>query len=669
MQHLSRCLISLTLVLVAPFAHADAPFRFTDTPGQLPKDVVPREYALQIAPDIAGHSFRASQTIRIEVLRPTSQIVMNALNLEIDSATLQGAGRAPVHLDAPRMDADKQTLAFALPAPLAPGLYTLAMAWRGRINSVPEGLYLDSYPTPGGDKQVLATMMEPTGARRLLPCWDEPVFRAAFRLQVDLPAGYAAYSNTPVAKTARLADGGQRVAFAATPKMASYLLAFVAGDMERLESVAEGTRIGIVTTRGKQGSAQYALDATTRLLRYYNGYFGIRYPLRKLDQIALPGGFRGAMENWGAVVYNEPTLLVDPGLSPESTRQRVQGMVAHETAHQWFGNLVTMAWWDNLWLNEGFAQWMGTKASDHLHPEWHVWLEAIGGRERAMELDARKTTHPVQQPVATEAQANDAFDEITYDKGSGFLRMLEAYLGEAPFRDGIRLYMARHRYSNTTTADLWDALGKASGKPVARIAADWTTQPGFPLIEVDARCEAGRRHILLRQERFQPADEPAGDALWSVPVQIGDAAAGAGDYTLLQARTAELVQPRCDGALLVDPGNVGFYRVRYAPALLDALTALWPKLPDGARLKLLADSSALVRTDRLPLADYFSLLRGLGAEPRLAVWQHQMLGEHVARCTLYNARRHMLVWERPLRSCRTSLNSSAPSLRVDREPL
>jgi aminopeptidase N len=628
MSRLNRCLLILILAVVAPLAKAEAPFVFANTPGQLPKDVVPIEYALHVVPDIASRTYQGSQTIRIEVLHATSKIVMNALNIAVDSATLEGRGFARMSLAAPQIDKDRQTLAFTLPRSLAPGRYTVAIAWRGVINSAPEGLYVDRYPTPGGDKLLLATMMEPAGARLLLPCWDEPAFRARFRLSVDLPSGYAAYSNMPIVKSEPLAGGLRRVAFEPTPKMASYLLALVAGDMERLAGAIDGTQIGIVTTAGKQGSAGYALDATKQLLHYYNGYFGMRYPLPKLDQIAMPGGFRGAMENWGAIVYNETVLLVDPKSSPELTRQRAHGVVAHEIAHQWFGDLVTMAWWDNLWLNESFAQWMGFKASDRFNPQWHVWLFANERRDSAMDLDARSSTHPIQQGIDDVSRLFGVIDfRITYEKGSGVLRMLEAYLGEQPFRDGIRAYMLRHRYSNTTAADLWAALGKASGKPVARIASDWTTQPGFPVIEVDARCEAGHRRITLRQEQFRlGSDEAPGERLWSVPVQIGSVGAGNGAYTLLRTRAAVLVQPRCDQPLLVDPGNVGFYRVHYAPPLLDALVAQWPNLPDGARFKLLADTSALVQADRTSLASYVGLLRRLGAEPRRALW-HQVLSD------------------------------------------
>ena len=501
--------VAALVVATAAPARAEAPFAFATTPGILPKDVVPVEYALHLHPDLGTRTFRGTQTITLDVRRPTRAIVMNALNLEVAAATLRGPGGRRIALAPPRPDAATQTIAFALPAPLGPGRYTLAMAWRGTINGAVEGLYLDRQVDAGGEHLTLATDLEPTSARRVLPCWDEPVFRARFRLTVDLGAGTSAYSNMPVADSAPLAGGGHRVAFEATPPMPTYLLALVAGDLERVEETVAGTRVGVVAGRGKQGRTAYPLAASAALLRYLNDYFALPYPLPKLDQIAIAGGFSGGMENWGAIVYNESRLLVDPATATEATRQRVHGLIAHEMAHQWFGNLVTMAWWDNLWLSEAFAEWAAIKANTQAFTEAHLWLREKGAAEIAMELDARATTHPIQQPVTRDSEAESAFDTITYDKGSGFLRMLEAYLGETVFRDGIRAYLKRHQYANTTSADLWTALAAASGKPVAAIAADWTMQPGFPLLDVDAQCDGGRRRIVVRQRPFRVPDNGA----------------------------------------------------------------------------------------------------------------------------------------------------------------
>jgi len=609
---------ALVFAAGAPAAHAEAPFSFAATPGKLPKDVVPLQYTAHVVPDVSGNSFRGTQMVEIEVLKPTSTIMLNADNLQIDAASLAGKDIGKLNL-VPILDQQRQTLRFALAQPLAPGRYELALAFRGQINREGRGLFYVNYKAGGADKKLIATTMAPTDARRMLPTWDEPAFRARFRLSVDLPGHFKAYSNTPIEKREELAGGMQRVTFGNTPKMPSYLVVLVAGELERLASRQDGVDIGIVTTEGKLGAATFPLAATRDLLRYYNHYFGVPYPLPKLDQIAIPGGFNGAMENWGAVVYNEPTLLYDPKKSPETFKKQTFNINAHEVAHQWFGNLVTMAWWDNLWLNEGFASWMAAKATNHFHPEWRPYLDAMAEREYVMNLDARKTTHPIQTPIETEEQAAAAFDAITYLKGQAFLRMLEAYLGEDAFRKGMRAYMAKHQYSNTTSADLWAALEKASGKPVEKLASDWTLQPGFPLVKVEAVCENGRRKVTLAQEQYR-LDEPAQQQrLWNVPLQVGTVN-GKAWTTLLSGTSGTLTQGSCEGALVVDPHSVGYFRVQYDPASFHALAEQAPRLPDSTRLKLLSDTWSFASNGRMELGAYLDLVRKYGDEPRVAVW-------------------------------------------------
>jgi aminopeptidase N len=477
-----------------------------------------------------------------------------------------------------------------------------------------------NYKVDGVAKRMLGTTMEPTDARRLLPSWDEPSFRAKFKLSIDVPEKFSAYSNTPVDKQQKLGAGMQRISFAATPKMPSYLVVLVAGELQRLAGKQDGVDIGVVTTEGKQDAAAIPLADGREVLHYYNNYFGVPYPLPKLDLIAVPGGFSGAMENWGGIVYNESALLVDPARSPEAVRKGTFGVNAHEIAHQWFGNLVTMAWWDNLWLNEGFASWMAAKATDHFHPEWRPYLDGIAGREYVLNLDARKTTHPIQTRIDNEAQAANAFDAITYEKGQGFLRMLEAYLGEDAFRKGIRAYMAKHKYSNTTSQDLWIALENASGKPVEKLASDWTTQAGFPLVKVEQACVDGKRRVTLSQELFR-LDEPAKEQrLWTVPVQVGTVN-GKAQYTLLTGPSTTVTQPNCDGALVVDPYSVGFFRVQYDQQSFDALAAQAPQLPDPTRLKLLTDAWTMVSAGRMQLDGYLKLVSQYRHEPRFSVWE------------------------------------------------
>lgn len=619
--HIFHCwrrgaLAVLAACLMAAPARAEAPFSFKATPGKLPKDVVPVQYAVHLTPNLKNDTFLGAETVAIDVLAVTSVIVLNAVNLDIDSATLAGKQLGELKLQ-PLLDAQQQTLRFQLDAPLAPGRYALTLKFRGRINREARGMFHMSYKVGTRDKKMLATTMAPSDARRLLPSWDEPAFRATFKLIVDVPAHFKAYSNTPIDKQERLESGLQRTWFGVTPNMPSYLLVLVAGELERLAGKRDGVEIGIVTTEGKLGAAAYPLAVTADVLHYYNDYFGVPYPLAKLDQIAIPGGLNGAMENWGAIVYNESALLVDPATSPDAVRQRTFSVNAHEVAHQWFGNLVTMAWWDNLWLNEGFASWMAAKASAHFHPEWRPELDAQLARESVLNLDAQKTTHPIQTAVATEAQAANAFDAITYGKGQALLRMLEAYLGEQPFRKGMRAYMARHKYSSTTSADLWAALEAASGKPVEALASDWTTQAGFPVIGVSQRCKDGKREVTLTQELFR-LDEPAAvPTLWRVPLQIGKVD-GPASTTLLTGPRATVVQS-CDGVLVVDPNSMGFFRVEYDQASFDALASQVTRLPDATRLKFQADAWGMVMAGRMPLAAYFKLIRHYAKEPRGAV--------------------------------------------------
>jgi aminopeptidase N len=609
---------AVALAAAAFAAHAEAPYKFSATPGKLPKDVIPLQYAAHLIPNLSDNTFLGSESVEIDVLSPTSTIMLNAVNIDIDAASLAGKDIGELKL-APHIDKEQETLSFHLERPLAPGRYKLALKFHGLINHEARGMFHMQYKVGGVDKKMLATTMEPTDARRLLPTWDEPSFRATFKLTVDVPANFKAFSNTPVEKQEKLDGGLQRIWFGVTPKMPSYLVVLVAGELERLGGKQDGVDIGVVTTEGKLASAAYPLAATRDVLRYYNNYFGVPYPLAKLDQIAIPGGFNGAMENWGGIVYNEAALLVDPKKSPDNVKQVTFSVNAHEVAHQWFGDLVTMAWWDNLWLNEGFASWMATKATDHFHPEWRPYLEGQVEREHILNLDARKTTHPIQTPVVNESQAANAFDNITYGKGEAFLRMLEAYLGEDQFRKGIRAYMAKHQYSNTTSADLWAALEKASGKPVEKLASDWTTQPGFPVVKVAQVCEGGKRKVTLSQEQFR-LDEPAKQQrTWNVPVQVGTVG-GKAYYTLLTGASTTVVQGGCDGALVVDPMSVGFFRVQYDQASFDALAAQAPKLPDTTRLKLQADAWGMVMADRMQLDGYLKLVAKYGDEPRLAVW-------------------------------------------------
>ena len=514
-----------------------------------------------------------------------------------------------------KADKEKELLTLALSSELPPGNHTLALSFSGKINQQGQGLFYMRYQEHGsGTKKIMfGTQFEATDARRFFPCWDEPVFRARFQLTVVVPENWLAVSNMPVESEKKIA-GGKEVRFAPTPPMSSYLNVFVAGELDLIESRIGPTQIRVLATKGKAELGRYALEATAQILQYYNDYFGIAYPLPKLDQIALPGGFGGAMENWGGITYYESALLFDPKNSSAETKQNIYEVLAHEMAHQWFGDLVTMAWWDNLWLNEGFASWMGTKCTVHFNPQWEVWLRRnlprdptrrVGfAKEQAMESDARSTTHPIQQPVATEAEANNAFDDITYKKGQSFLRMLESFLGEEVFRDGIRRYIAAHKYSNSTTADLWNALSEASKKPVGEIAAGWTEQSGFPVVKVNRE---GDGNIRLTQERFTVNFKNAPPLEWKIPLTysvVGETTA----TLLMTSKIDNLRNIPVNRALKLNVNGTGNYRVEYDAPSWDLLLRSLPSLSVEDRVNLLSDTWALVQANRASVSIYFGLV-------------------------------------------------------------
>jgi aminopeptidase N len=600
----------------------EKPFKFNETPGKLPKTVVPTQYSIRIVPNIASFTFAGTETVKVNVRAPVRQLLLNALELKVEAASVDDK---ELPASAIKIDKENELLMLTLASELAAGDHTLTLRFTGKINQQGQGLFYMHYQEQdsGARKIMLGTQFEATDARRFFPCWDEPAFRARFQLSAVVPESWLAVSNMPIESEKRV-GGGKEVHFAPTPPMSSYLNVFVAGELDVIESQIGPTQVRVIATKGKAELGRYALEASAQILRYYNNYFAVPYPLPKLDQVALPGGFGGAMENWGAITYFESTLLFDPKNSSGETKQSVYKVLAHEMAHMWFGDLVTMAWWDNLWLNEGFASWMGSKCTAHFNPEWEVWLarelprdptRRTGiAKEAAMEGDARSTTHPIQQPVATQAEANNAFDDITYKKGQSFLRMLESFLGEDVFRDGIRRYLAAHKYSNTTTADLWDALSESSRKPVGEIAAGWTEQPGFPVVKV--KWEPDER-VRLTQERFTVNFKNAPLLLWKIPLTylvIGEAPA-----TLLMAgQTAELDNIPADRALKLNVNGAGNYRVEYDAPSWNLLLDNLPKLSVEDRVNLLGDSWALVEAGRAPVSLYFGLVERLPASTDLA---------------------------------------------------
>ncbi|MEO8439685.1 MAG: M1 family metallopeptidase [Spartobacteria bacterium] len=612
-------------LLTLTHVHAEAKFDFNTTPGKLPKDIRPSEYAIRIKPDLAKLTFTGSETIKLHADKPFTKLVLNALEIEIASASVDGQA---VPKKSIAVDPDEQTLTLTLPNELPDGEHQLELKFSGKINAQGQGLYFARYREQGTgeDNLMLGTQFEATDARRMFPCWDEPSFRAKFQLSTVVPENFIAISNMPVAGEEKV-EGGKEVRFETSPSMSSYLVVLCAGELDLVEGEQDGVKLRVVTTKGKAEMGRYALESAAKILHYFNDYFGVPYPLPKLDLIAVPGGFGGAMENWGGITFYEAVLLFDPKNSSNETKHDIFAVVAHEMAHQWFGDLVTMAWWDNLWLNEGFASWAGSKCTDRFNPEWNEWLRRnvsrdasrrIGfAKDTAMESDARSTTHPVQQPIKTEAEAGSAFDEITYRKGQSIIRMLESFLGEEVFRDGIRKYIAAHKYSNTTTADLWQALTEVSGKPVGELAPGWTEQPGFPLVKVERKEDT----IQLRQERFT-VHFPNPPALqWQVPLTYEIEEQPAPSGFLLREESAALPNelPK-DKAIKFNVANTGYYRVEYDTASWNLLVAQVPRLSEADRVDLLLDAWALTQADRAPLSRYFAVVDQVLKDDQVAVY-------------------------------------------------
>ena len=386
---LARCFVAmLALMLVVSTAvRAEPVFSFDATPGKLSKTVVPINYSIELRPDAESLALPGVEVIDIEVREPTARLTLNAVNTTFASVTADdGAARADVTID----DA-AETAMFTFAQPLAAGAHRLRIEFTARINKFDRGFFFVDYPTDGGMKRLLTSKLEPSDARRIFPCWDEPAFKASFALTVRVPRHFLAVGNMPIVREEPLEPNLKNVSFAPTPKMSTYLFVLTVGELERITAEAEGVTIGVVATTGKAAKGQFALDSAVKLLAWFNDYFGVKYPLPKLDLIAVPGGFGGAMENWGGITFFESRLLFDPATNPDSARRGIFGIIAHEMAHQWFGDLVTMAWWDNLWLNEGFATWMATKAAEQFYPQWQSWLNGYGAKQFAMALDARRT--------------------------------------------------------------------------------------------------------------------------------------------------------------------------------------------------------------------------------------------------------------------------------------
>ncbi|MGZ5921600.1 MAG: M1 family metallopeptidase [Rhizomicrobium sp.] len=611
MQHVRGLSLGLLVLLAGPVA-AQAQSGAREV---LPDTVVPLHYDLALVPDAAKLTFRGTVAITVQVNKPVRDITVNADGLTFAKASLDQTALA---LSAPDTKLGRETL--HAPKSVTAGRHVLTIDYSGPITRNTLGFFAMDYQGANGPRRTLATNFEPTGARKLLPCWDEPARKATFTISVDAPKDQMAVSNMPVDQVTPLSGALQRVRFKQSPKMSTYLLFLGIGDYERVKQTVDGVESGVVVKRGDSGKAAYALVQAGKVLHYYNSYVGVKFPLPKLDLIAAPGEISGgSMENWGAIFYSQQHLLFDPKTSTESDRQLVFMVVAHEMAHQWFGDLVTMAWWDNLWLNEGFARWMQTYSADDLHPEWKTGLRALSIFEGGKEADAIPSTHPVIQNILTADQASQAFDQITYDKGAAVITMINAYVGREAFQKGVQAYMRAHAYSNTEDGDLWGEIQKAAGKPILEIEHDVTRQAGVPLIKVAFDKDATR----LSEGRF--AADPttiAGIApqSWLLPIAVQSLSGGNAQTALLKAPARFAVAPPA----LVNAGQQTYGRVLYPAGSAAALSAALPRLAAADQYGLLNDTAALGFAGYQSASDMLALIASLPQSADPIVWQRAL---------------------------------------------
>ncbi|MEW9855719.1 M1 family metallopeptidase [Novosphingobium sp. M1R2S20] len=579
-------------------------------PSDLPRNARPSHYTIEVTPDAQALTFTGKVGIDLAVFAASDALTLHGNGLKVSSATLKPATGAAIPL---RVTADEQnqTLTFTSAKPIQPGRYQLDVSYAGTIGKQPSGLFALDYPDKRTGREVrgLFTQFEAPDARRFVPSFDEPSYKATFDLAAIVPADRMAVSNMPVVREEALPNGRKRVTFGTTPRMSSYLLFFGLGDFERTTKVAaDGVEAGIVAPAGSGKQADYARESLAEVLPWFDEYFGVKYPLPKLDNVVAPGSsqFFGAMENWGAIMTFERILLFDPATTSPTGKQDIYSVQAHETAHQWFGNLVTMSWWDDIWLNEGFASWMADKVTAHFNPEWSWELGGIDGREAAMALDALPTTHPVVQQIRTASEMEQAFDAITYQKGQAVIAMLEDYVGADTWREGMRSYMRRHAYSNTVSKDLWTAIEGAGGQDVNLIADAFTRTPGVPLLRVRSiRCKGGQSRLDLSQDAFSldAGSRKGQKPTWPMPLLIQ---VGHSDPVrhLMTGKAETVTVPGC-GAVLVNSGQLGYYRTLYDRASLDQLVSNFGSLKTIDQYGLMRDNISL------SLAGYQDMSGGL----------------------------------------------------------
>ena len=589
---------------------------------RLPGNVVPEHYSLWFAPDLEKETFRGRESIDVVLTEQSTTVTLNAAEINFSQVTITAGGQtqtARVNVDEAR-----QTATFTVPKPIAEGKATIQIEYSGILNDKLRGFYISK----ANGRKYAVSQLEATDARRAFPSFDEPAFKATFDISLMVNSGDMAISNgKQLSDTPGPEPGKHTVKFARTPKMSTYLAAMLVGDFVCREGASDGIPIRVCSTPDKQELTAFALEAAQQQLAFYNKYFGIKYPFGKLDIIGVPDFSAGAMENAGAITFRERLLLVDPSNSSLPTRKNVAGVIAHEIAHQWFGNLVTMKWWDDIWLNEGFATWMANKPVAAWKPDWHVELDDAGDTQRALGIDAMRSTRPIRMKVETPAEINEVFDGIAYQKTGAVLRMIESYVGPEAFRKGVASYLKRFSYANAAGEDFWNEVARVTGKPVDRILRSFVDKAGAPVLAVEARCVANKTtEVDLSMSRFVGVPgAPREDQTWTLPVCLTSSSGQPRCEVMerpkqtVQVNGCEQGSQTAGVAVLANADSRGYYFTEYSPDAVRTLARSSRTLDPVERLGLLGDEWWMVRSGRHDVGVYLDVASAFASDTSSAI--------------------------------------------------